>query len=75
MDEVAAGIGNVGQYAGHEVQCIDGLYGFLVVAAPWPVRDGAQPGCEAQAVEADGVAPAVTGQSFESVVVAGRSGH
>ncbi len=64
VDEVAAGIGDVGEHAGHEVQCIDGLYGFLVVAAPWPARDGAWPWCEAQAVEADGVAPAVTGQSF-----------
>ena len=43
VDEVAAGIGDVGQYAGHEVQCTDGLYGFLVVAAPWPVREGWPP--------------------------------
>ena len=41
VDEVAAGIGDVGQHAGHEVQCIDGLCGLLVVAAPWPVREGA----------------------------------
>lgn len=30
VDEVAAGIGDVGEHAGHEVQCIDGLYGLLV---------------------------------------------
>jgi hypothetical protein len=41
VDEVAAEIGDVGKQAGHEVQCIDRLYGLLVVAAPWPVRDGA----------------------------------